>query len=69
MSCDCNKSHDITFCEGARCHRIISCHRYINLHKFSKNDRISIANFADHEGVCDHGYWPIEIKNDESQRS
>lgn len=56
VRCSCKQSHGITFCSGLRCVRKESCHRYSKNHKFSPDDRISMAQFADHNGKCDKFY-------------
>lgn len=57
MNCACRSSHDITFCTGLRCDKKEKCHRLITKHTFEPNERISIAEFSDHNGSCDH-FWP-----------
>lgn len=65
---------DITWCTGLRCGKTNTCHRWIKrVDAFLKDhpdhshrtSRLSITEFADHDGNCKM-YWPLEEeKNDQ----
>lgn len=68
-------SLDITFCQGARCDRTETCARFIErarriveANPHLESVPISVAQFSDHEGNCEH-YWPVEISTEEPEKT